>query len=169
MYFVYLFRYLKYLTYLGIAISILYPQSWLVTVVLFPLPYTYTEEPKPPAMSTTPPGVPPNVVVFGPKANCTLEICPVQMSVYGYRPSLAANIIFIALYAAAAALHTYLGVRWRQWWFMICMNVGALNAIAGYAGRVMLYYNPWSFAFFMLQISKSLVGVPVTGTYLPTQ
>jgi hypothetical protein len=60
-------------------------------------------------MSTDlPPGIlppPPNVVVFGPGANCTLAICPVEISVYGYRPSLAANISFIALYAVAAVIH----------------------------------------------------------------
>lgn len=85
-----------------------------------------------------PPGAirpPPNVVVFGPEANCTLDICPVEISVYGYRPSLAANVTFIALYAVASAVHTYLGFRWKQWWFSACMLVGAVNAIIGYAGR----------------------------------
>lgn len=97
----------------------------------------------------------PYAVVFGPKANCTLELCPVELSVYGYRPSLAANITLIALYAVAAAIHTYLGIRWRQWWFMGCMIVGAVNAIIGYIGRVLLYYNPFNFAAFMIQIGKS--------------
>ncbi|KAK4149585.1 sphingoid long-chain base transporter rsb1 [Chaetomidium leptoderma] len=108
-------------------------------------------------MSSTPlpPGVPrppQNVVFFGPKANCTLDICPVQYSVYGYRPSLAANVAFIALNAVAALVHTYLGFRWKQWWFMGCMIVGAVNSIIGYVGRVMMYYNPFNFSAFMLQI-----------------
>ncbi|KAH6847318.1 RTA1 like protein-domain-containing protein [Chaetomium sp. MPI-CAGE-AT-0009] len=104
---------------------------------------------------TLPPGAirpPPNVVVFGPDANCTLEICPVEMSVYGYRPSLAANIVFIALYALSMAIHAYLGIRWKHWWYMGCMLVGGANAIIGYVGRVMLYYNPFSFTAFMIQI-----------------
>jgi hypothetical protein len=112
-------------------------------------------------MSTDlPPGVlppPPNVVIFGPGANCTLAICPVEISVYGYRPSLAANISFIALYAVAAVIHLYLGIRWKQWWFTGCMLAGAANAIIGYVGRVMLYYNPFNFAAFMLQISESFL------------
>jgi hypothetical protein len=97
---------------------------------------------------------PPYAIVFGPQANCTLDICPVQLSVYGYRPSLAANISFIVLYALAALIHAYLGVRWKQWWFMSCMLVGAVNAIIGYVGRVMMYYNPFNFAAFILQISE---------------
>ena len=35
------------------------------------------------------------------------------------------------------------------------MIVGAVNAIIGYVGRVMMYYNPFNFAAFMLQISES--------------
>jgi hypothetical protein len=110
--------------------------------------------------SGLPPGtpkIPPYTVVFGPGANCTLDICPVQLSVYGYRPSLAANTTFIAFYGLAIVIHTYLGIRWRQWWFMVCMITGAINAIIGYIGRVLMYYNPFNFAAFMLQISKSVV------------
>lgn len=101
------------------------------------------------------------MVYFGPQANCTLDLCPVEYSVYGYRPSLAANISFIALNALAAVVHVYLGFRWKQWWFMGCMLVGVVNAIIGYVGRVMMYYNPFSFASFMLQISMLAVFLPV--------
>ena len=110
------------------------------------------------ALPTGAPRPPPGTVVFGPSANCTLEICPVQISVYGYRPSLAANISFIVLYALAALIHAYLGIRWKQWWFMGCMLVGAVNAIIGYVGRVMMYHNAFSFAAFILQISESYVS-----------
>lgn len=92
------------------------------------------------------------MVVFGPKANCTLQLCPIEMSIYRYRPSFVANTVFIALYAIAAAIHTYLGFRWKQWWFTTSMLVGCVNAVIGYAGRMMLYYNPWSFSAFMIQI-----------------
>ncbi|KLU88990.1 hypothetical protein MAPG_07969 [Magnaporthiopsis poae ATCC 64411] len=91
-------------------------------------------------------------VVFGPKANCTLDLCPVQMSVYGYRPSLAANYAFIACLGLACAIHLILGVRTRSWWFMGAMCSGCVVCIVGYVGRIMLYYNPWSFVGFMLQI-----------------
>ena len=99
-------------------------------------------------------GVPQGAIVFGPKANCTLEICPVQASVFGYRPSLVANATFIALFAVAGIVHTYLGIRWRSWFFMGCMLAGCVSASIGYIGRVMMWYNPFNFAGFMLQISK---------------
>jgi hypothetical protein len=109
----------------------------------------------PPDLPPGAPRPPPNIVVFGPGANCTLDICPVQISVYGYRPSLAANITFIALYTLASAIHVYLGIKWKTWWFMGCMIAGAVNAIIGYVGRVMMYYNPFYFPAFMMQISES--------------
>jgi hypothetical protein len=107
-----------------------------------------------PTSSGVPPGVPPYVKVFGPGANCTLAICPVEMTVYGYRPSLAANITFLVLFVISAALHTYLGWRWKTWFFTSCMILGAVNAVVGYVGRIAMYYNPFSFTAFMLQISE---------------
>ncbi|KAK0621833.1 RTA1 like protein-domain-containing protein [Bombardia bombarda] len=89
---------------------------------------------------------------FGPDANCTLEFCPVEVSVYGYLPNLAANIVFIALYALSAIVHIYLGIRWKTWFFMSCMIVGAINGILGYVGRVILHNNPFDFFGFIIQI-----------------
>lgn len=102
-------------------------------------------------------GIPPGTIVFGPDGNCTLAICPVQHSIYGYRPSLAASITFIVLYSIAACIHLFLGLRWKKWGFMSCMLLGAADAILGYAGRIMMWYNPFTFSGFMLQISKSCV------------
>ncbi|KAI0849302.1 RTA1 like protein-domain-containing protein [Daldinia vernicosa] len=104
-------------------------------------------------MSTgLPPGVPPYTKVFGPGANCTLEICPVEISVYGYAPSLAANAVFLCLYLLSACIHVYLGIRWKSWFFMGCMVLGAVNATLGYAARISMHYNPFNFAAFMIQI-----------------
>lgn len=99
--------------------------------------------------------LPPNVILFGPDGNCTLEICPIEASLYGYRPSMAASVSFIVLYALAACIHIYLGLRWKKWFFMTCMVLGCLNAIAGYVGRIIMYNNPFDFSGFMLQIGES--------------
>ncbi|KAI1085877.1 RTA1-domain-containing protein [Whalleya microplaca] len=92
------------------------------------------------------------LVPFGPRATCTLETCPIEMSVFQYRPSLGANIAFVCLYSILMFIHTGLGVRWKSWWFMSCVAVGCLTEILGYGGRIMLYYNPFSFPGFMIQI-----------------
>lgn len=99
-------------------------------------------------------GLPPDVILFGPDGNCTLDICPIEASLYGYRPRMSASIAFIVLYSLSACVHIYLGWRWKKWFFMSCMVLGALDAIAGYIGRIMLYNNPFDFNGFMLQISE---------------
>ncbi|KYK60204.1 RTA1 like protein family [Drechmeria coniospora] len=96
--------------------------------------------------------VPPGVETFGPDSPCTLDTCPVEWSIYGYRPSLAANVTFLVLFALVGLVHIYLGCRWRSWGFMVGMILGCLSEIIGYAGRIMLWSNPFSFVGFMIQI-----------------
>lgn len=96
-----------------------------------------------------PPG---NLVLFGPDANCTLALCPVEWSVYNYRPSLPGNSVFLALYIIAMGVHIYLGIRWREYAFMVFMILGCLLEVAGYAGRIVLYNNPFNFIGFIVQI-----------------
>lgn len=98
--------------------------------------------------------LPDGLVNFGPDANCTLDLCPIEYSVYSYRPALPASITFIALFAVAAVLHTYLGLLWRQFGFMGCMLTGCVVEIVGYAGRVVMHGNPFDFGGFMTQIGK---------------
>ncbi|KAM4057115.1 RTA1 like protein [Hirsutella rhossiliensis] len=96
--------------------------------------------------------LPPGLKTFGPSANCTLDICPAEWSIYGYQPSLGANATFLVMFAILGLVHTYLGVRWRSWGFMSGMIVGCLCEIIGYAGRIILFNNPFSFGGFMVQI-----------------
>ncbi|KAK1729706.1 hypothetical protein CaCOL14_006665 [Colletotrichum acutatum] len=103
-------------------------------------------------MAGPPPPLPPYIVTFGPKSNCTLDICPLEYSLYKYRPNLAVNILFLALFALAGAVHVVLGIKWRQWWFMAFMLAGCLSEIVGYVGRIVMYKNPFEFIAFMLQI-----------------
>ena len=104
-------------------------------------------------------GGPPNgLIVFGPDANCTLSLCPVEWSVYQYRPSLASSIVFILLYVLAMAIHIYLGIRWKMRFFMIFMIIGCLVEIIGYIGRIILYNNPFNFNGFIIQIVLITTG-----------
>ncbi|KAM0480858.1 hypothetical protein ACHAPX_003745 [Trichoderma viride] len=106
-------------------------------------------------MSTTilgPPGSLGDLITFGPHANCTLDLCPIEYSVYKYRPSVPANATFVALFGVSIFVHVILGIRWRQWNFMALMILGSLVEIGGYAGRLILYNNPFSFGGFMDQI-----------------
>ncbi|CAG9948029.1 unnamed protein product [Clonostachys rosea f. rosea IK726] len=96
--------------------------------------------------------LPPGTIIFGPDATCTLDTCPVDWSIYSYRPSLPGNATLLALFGVVGIIHTYLGIRWKSWGFMVGMQLGCISEIIGYIGRIMLYNNPWSFIGFMIQI-----------------
>ncbi|KAK1635853.1 parasitic phase-specific protein PSP-1 [Colletotrichum phormii] len=95
---------------------------------------------------------------FGPKANCTLDVCPLEASLLRYRPSVPVNGTFIGLFALAMVIHTIQGLRSKNWGFMASMIGGCLLEIVGYVGRLILNDNPFSFGGFLLQIICITVG-----------
>jgi RTA1 like protein len=95
---------------------------------------------------------PPHSISYGPNENCTLATCSVLTSVLRYRPSLAANAIFVALFGLSFVVHAVQGVRWRTWAFMVAMLLGCAVEMVGYGGRIMMYRNPFSFPGFITQI-----------------
>ncbi|KAF4809839.1 Sphingoid long-chain base transporter RSB1 [Colletotrichum siamense] len=89
---------------------------------------------------------------FGPKANCTLELCPLEASLLKYQPSIPANSTFIALFALAMIIHSVIGFRAKTWGFTASVIGGCLIEIVGYVGRLILHDNPFSFGSFLIQI-----------------
>ncbi|KFX91288.1 hypothetical protein O988_07812 [Pseudogymnoascus sp. VKM F-3808] len=92
------------------------------------------------------------LVSFGPDANCTLALCPVEASLQGYRPNFSVQIAFMALFGVSMLIHLVQGVVYRTWFFASMMAVGCIGEIIGYAGRVLLYQNPFSFNGFIIEI-----------------
>jgi hypothetical protein len=95
----------------------------------------------------------------GDNANCTVSACPIELSVYGYRPSIAASSTLIALYAICMAIQAVLGFRYKKWGFMSAMLLGCLDEILGYVGRILYWQNPWAEPGFIMQIGT----LPLTG------
>ena len=93
-------------------------------------------------------------VAGGANANCTLAVCPLDLSVYGYRPSIGASSALIALYAGCILVQGILGWRYRSWGFMAAMMAGCLDEILGYVGRIMYWHNPWNHTGFIMQIGE---------------
>jgi hypothetical protein len=89
------------------------------------------------------------------KADSFAQLCTIEQNVYGYRPSIPANVSFAVLFSLGTIVHVILGVKWKTWWFMWCMILGCTHEVVGYIGRVLLYKNPWNFGAFIAQISMS--------------
>jgi hypothetical protein len=89
--------------------------------------------------------------------NCTVSVCPVEMSTYGYRPSLPFSATMIALYAVVLTVQIILGTRYKKWGSVATMVLGCLDEIIGYVGRILYYQNPWAGAGFIIQIGESFL------------
>lgn len=97
-----------------------------------------------------------NLIPFGPWANCTLDLCPLEISVFRYLPSLPANATFLAVFSLLLILHLVQGIRYKAWAYMGCIIAGCALEVAGYVGRIMLYGNPFDFNAFLVNLGKIL-------------
>ena len=104
---------------------------------------------------------PNGLISYGPNENCTLtsgpQYCPVDVSVFEYRPSIAANSVFIALFGVALAIHLALGIRYRTWAFLFAIYFGCACELIGYGGRILMWKNPFSFPGFLMQGSECAI------------
>lgn len=96
-------------------------------------------------------------ITGGKDSNCTIAVCPVELSVYGYRPSLPLSAVLIALYAISIIVQVVLGWRYKTWGYMTAMILGAVDEIIGYVGRILMYQNPFAQPGFIMQIGELLL------------
>lgn len=95
---------------------------------------------------------------FGPDSNCTLDSCPIELSVFQYRPSLVANAVLLSIFGVLLCVHAVQGILLKTWGYMACMVAGCVLQMVGYGGRIMLYDNPFDFNAFLMQISEFLLS-----------
>lgn len=79
-------------------------------------------------------------------------ICPVELTLYGYRPDLAANSVLLAIFGICFIGQVAIGSIRRTWTFLLAMGFATIGETLGYAGRVMMNDNPWSDGGFKMQI-----------------
>lgn len=84
--------------------------------------------------------------------NCSLDTCPIEWAYINYRPNLAANILFLAIFALFLVSHLVIGAWYRTWTYMIAMSFGLVGEVVGYVGRVMMHDNPFSFNAFLVYV-----------------
>lgn len=77
--------------------------------------------------------------------SCTLATCPLNLSYWGYLPSLPANALFLAVFALSTILFIGQGVLSRRFiGFSVAMISGCALEVIGYVGRVMSHKNPFA-------------------------
>lgn len=77
--------------------------------------------------------------------------CPVEATLFGYRPDLAANAVLVALFSACCLINIILGIRWKWWSYLIALSSGCALETIGYVGRILLHRNPYDTTAFSIQ------------------
>ncbi|KAF2148648.1 RTA1-domain-containing protein [Myriangium duriaei CBS 260.36] len=83
------------------------------------------------------------------KHDCTVATCSMRYAELLYIPSKAGNAVYLVLFVFLLLAQGGLGVRYRTWGFMVGLVCGLLLEIIGYAGRLMLHNNVFSFGSFV--------------------
>lgn len=95
----------------------------------------------------------------GNDVNCTVSVCHIHLSIYSFCPSIGACGTFVALYAVCIIVQIVLGRRYPTWGFMAAMVLSCVDEILVYAGRILLWQNPWGHSGFIMQIGE--LNIPV--------
>lgn len=93
-------------------------------------------------------------IAFGPMANCTLDLCKLEWSVFQYLPNIPANATFLAAFGLLMVVHVMQGIRYKAWTFTSCMVAGCGLELVGYVGRIMLHGNPFDFNAFLVNLGE---------------
>jgi len=93
--------------------------------------------------------------------DCTevvLPDCPVEYTIYGYYPSFPANTFLAVWFGVFFFPNVVFGIYYKAWTYMIALAVGCAIEAIGYAGRLLLHDNPFSWKGFQIQICCLILG-----------
>lgn len=85
-------------------------------------------------------------------------IDPAKWSPYNYIPSQSAGIAMIAVFGLSTLVHTGVALRHRMWWILPTVVLCGALEVAGWAGRLWSYYQPWKGSPFELQICTTIIA-----------
>jgi hypothetical protein len=93
----------------------------------------------------------PNSSVNGiPLDFCTLQTCPISDAQVHYDPTLAGNALYSVIFVCLLVAQIIQGIRYRTWTFTSALFGGLLLEIIGYAGRILMHFNPFNFNNFLM-------------------
>jgi hypothetical protein len=79
------------------------------------------------------------------RAACTVDTCPLVLSYWGYRPNIAVNAAFAAVFVVLMTIVLVQGVWTRRFKkYTAVMFIGSVMEIIGYVARLYAYSYPFS-------------------------
>ncbi|KAH8647219.1 RTA1 like protein-domain-containing protein [Xylariales sp. PMI_506] len=80
---------------------------------------------------------------FNPRVNCTIGTCPIHFAEVQYIPSLAGNVLFLAIFGLFLLFQAVCGFLYKTWSYNGAMIAGLILEIIGYVSRVQMHANPF--------------------------
>ncbi|KAF7553135.1 hypothetical protein G7Z17_g3864 [Cylindrodendrum hubeiense] len=84
--------------------------------------------------------------------------CPIEYTVYGYRPNLFVNGFFAIFFGICIGVHIWLGIRFRTKGYTIALTIGCLALVLGYLGRIGIYLQPFNAIPFQVQVCCLIIA-----------
>jgi hypothetical protein len=84
-------------------------------------------------------------------ASCTLATCPLDTTVYGYRPTIGANVTFLAIAGVCLIAYAAAYIATRKWLtYLLLVSLGCLVNLIGYVARVLAWNSPWDLNIYII-------------------
>lgn len=88
------------------------------------------------------------------REDCTLDICSLSESYYGYRPNLGIDVFLAIVYVAIISHCLFVIIKKRQWLgYTIAVLIGALLELVGFVARIYGYSKPFLRIGWIIQYS----------------
>jgi len=95
----------------------------------------------------------------------TFELCGVEGSGWGYRPSHGTNLAFAVLFGLSLAMFLIQGLVHRRYWgFTIAMACGCTLEIIGYIARAQAHRYLWSEVYYAFELLLYTSGLTLFRT-----
>ncbi|KAJ7088164.1 RTA1 like protein-domain-containing protein [Mycena epipterygia] len=90
-------------------------------------------------------------------SNITTPI-PIDENQYGYTPSEAVGILFIALFAISTILHAGQATYYRMWWLFPTACLCGVGELLGWSGRLRSSFDPTLSDPYLMQITATVIA-----------
>ena len=90
---------------------------------------------------------------------CTYATCPLDL--FGqlhYRPSLAGNALFLAVFSLGLLIQIAQAIRYRTWGYLIAIIGGTGLEIVGYVARIELHIDDFNNNYFIIYLVGCTIG-----------
>ncbi|GAA5990631.1 hypothetical protein JCM10908_003161 [Rhodotorula pacifica] len=77
---------------------------------------------------------------------------------YGYVPSISLAVVFLVVFGITSLLHLVQLVISRRYWWMVCMVIGGVLEVLGWAARLWAHWAPLSFNAYVMQICCLIIA-----------